>query len=102
MKIVVHFAAADLRGMAFELYAAVLYNMIDERFTIPLAVDEIDISPGNRTRVLFEGLPSTTEDAAEIVAMGREITGPGRAGWVLRLTTTKKGRPHQRTALLLQ
>jgi len=76
MKITIRVSTDDLRGVAFRRYARVLYNVIAGRFGVPLGVDVIDILPGERTCVLFDGQPSDSADATEVLMMASEITDP--------------------------
>ncbi|MFL5338663.1 MAG: hypothetical protein ACJ8F7_00730 [Gemmataceae bacterium] len=43
---------------------------------MPLGVENINIEPGDRTAVFFDGNYIDSEEAAEILAMAREITDP--------------------------
>jgi hypothetical protein len=76
MKITIRVSTTDLRGMAFGRYARVLHGVITHRFAGPLDVDDIDISPGEQTCVLFDGQPSDSADATEVLMMASEITDP--------------------------
>lgn len=76
MKLTIRVSKADLREVAFGRYARVLREVITARFAVALDVDAVDISRGEQTHVLFDGQPSDSASAAEVLMMASEITDP--------------------------
>ena len=68
---IIHIAEADLRGVPFERYAAVLHNLVGERFQ----PDGITISLG-RTTLLLIADATDDVDAGEVAELARTITDP--------------------------
>ena len=71
MTVVVRVCEADLRGVPFREYAAVLGNLIGEMY----APDDTAITPGERTGVLLVD-PDGSVDPGDVLDMARDITTP--------------------------
>jgi hypothetical protein len=71
MRIVVHVAEPELRGIPFEKFASVLDNLLDEEFH----PDDRNILPGTVTTVSVER-QCDSDDTNEILAMVKDMTDP--------------------------
>src|SRR5262249_48391283 len=76
ITITVHVSPADLRGVDFKRYASTLQNLIGETYDATRDYDEVYVVQDELTEVLFDGRPDESEQAADILAMAREITDP--------------------------
>jgi hypothetical protein len=80
----------DLRGVPIERYASVLANLIGETYAQELRIHNIDVKLGTPTAVLFDGKPSKSRAAVDILAIARDITDPVSADGYFDMVDPRK------------